>query len=65
MIPDLTQWIKDPVLPQAVAQIWCCHDWCMPAAAAPLQPLAQELSYAAGTAVKRKKKGGRKLLCSV
>ena len=30
-IPGLTQWVKDPGLPQAVeqdadiAQIWCCH----------------------------------------
>ena len=31
LIPDPTQWVKDPVLPQAeaqaadIAQIWCCH----------------------------------------
>ena len=50
LIPGLDQWDKDPALPQAavwvidVAQIptflWL---WCMPAAAALIQPLAQEL----------------------
>ena len=30
--------------------------WCRPAAAAPILPLAQELPYAAGAALKKKKK---------
>ena len=30
--------------------------WCRPAAIAPIQPLAWELPYAAGEAIKRKKK---------
>ena len=34
-----------------LALLWL---WCRPAAAVPIQPLAQELSYAAGAAVKRK-----------
>ena len=61
-IPDLTQWVKDPGLPQAAAQftdaaqiVWLWL-WCRPAAAAPIQPLAQELSYATCVALKRKKK---------
>ena len=32
--------------------------WCRPAAAAPIRPLAWETSYAAGAALKRKKKLG-------
>ena len=31
--------------------------WDRPAAAAPIQPIGQELPYTAGAAVKRKKKG--------
>ena len=46
-IPSLAQWVK----------IWCCHElWCRPAAVAPIQPLAWELSYAMGAALKKKKK---------
>ena len=48
MIPDLTQWIKDPALlwiSVALLQLW--H---RPAAASPIQPLAKELPYAAGVA---------------
>jgi len=38
-------------------QIWCCCElWCRPAAAAPIRPLAWELPYATGVALKRKKK---------
>ena len=37
LIPGLTQWIKD------LALLWL---WCRPAAAAPIQPLARELSCA-------------------
>ena len=66
-IPDHTQWVKDPELQQAAVQvadvpgIQCCH-WCgiRLAAAAPIQPLAQELPYAAGIAKKRKNKAKNK-----
>ena len=40
-IPGLTQWFRDPRLPQAVVSL--------------IQPLAWELSYAVGAALKRKK----------
>ena len=57
------QWFKDPVLPQAAAevidvtQIQCWPRlWCRPAAAAPIQPLVLELPYATGSSLKRKKK---------
>ena len=43
-IPSLTQWVKDPVLP------WLWH---RPATAAPTEPLAWEIPYAAGAVVKR------------
>ena len=46
-------WVKDPALPQATAYV---------SAAAPIQPLAWELPYATGTAVKRKKKNKQKKL---
>ena len=46
-IPDLTQWVKDPTL------LWL---WCRPGAIALIQPLAWEVPYAAGAALKRKKK---------
>ena len=36
-----------------LALLWL---WCRPAAAAPIQPLAWELPYAAGVALKRKEK---------
>ena len=45
-IPGLVQWVKDPVL------LWL---WCRPAAAAPVQPLAREIPYASGVAIKRKR----------
>ena len=53
-IPGLTQWVKD------LAFLWL---WCRLAAAAPKQPLAWELSYAASAAlkIKKKKKGGKLL----
>ena len=46
-IPGLAQWVKDPVL------LWL---WCRSAVTSPLQPLAWELPYAAGVALKRQKK---------
>ena len=42
-IPGLTQWVKDLVL------LWL---WCRLAATAAIQPLAWELSYASGAALK-------------
>ena len=44
-IPGLTQWVKDPAL------LWL---WCRLAAAAQIQPLAWELPYATGAALKKK-----------
>ena len=60
-IPGLTPWVKDLVLPQAMAwvedgaQTWCCCVWCRPAAAAPVRHLAREFPSAAGAVVQRKK----------
>ena len=45
-IPGLTQCVKD------LAWLWL---WCRPAASAPVQPLAWELPYATGAALKGKK----------
>ena len=59
LIPGLAQWVRDQALPWAVvwvadeAQI-LCHCGCG-AAAALIQPLACELPYAAGVALKSKK----------
>ena len=46
-IPDLAQWVKDPVL------LWLWHRL---APVAPIRPLAWELRYAMGVALKSKKK---------
>ena len=46
LIPGLTQWVKDPALL-----------WFSPTAAALIQPTAWELTYAAGAALKKKRKG--------
>ena len=46
LIPGLTQWVEGPVL------LWM---WCRQAAAAPIQPLAWQLPYAAGVVLKGKK----------
>ena len=64
-IPGLIQCVKDLALLQAMvyverfgldwALLWL---WCRPAAAAPIRLLAKELLYAAGIAVKRRKKFG-------
>ena len=51
LIPGLIQWVKDPVLP------WL---WCRLAEAAPIQPLAWKLPYAAGAALKRKEEEKRR-----
>ena len=46
-IPDLAQWVKDPLLLQAIA---------------PIRPLAWEVPYASGVALKKKKKSGKSQL---
>ena len=51
LIPGLAQWAKDPAL---------LGLWHRPAAAAPIQPLAWELLYALGAALRRQKKKKRK-----
>ena len=59
-IPGLTQWVKDPELPWAVkhvgdtAQIPHCYGCGRPAATALIQPLAWELPYALGEALKKR-----------
>ena len=59
-IPGLTQWVKDPVLPLAVAQAadWSSDPellwlWCRPAATAPFSPLPWEPPLAVGAALKK------------
>ena len=61
-IPGLAQWVKDQALPQAGAVGCRCGSnlvllWlrCLWAAAAPIGPLAWEILYAEGVALKRKK----------
>ena len=62
----LTQWVKDPALPQAavsvggrfgldLALMWLWL-WHKPPSAAPIKPLAWELLYAASATLKRKTK---------
>ena len=55
LIPGLLQWVKDLALP------WL---WCRPAAAAPILPLAWELPYAMGAALKRKEGKKKERNCS-
>ena len=45
-ILGLAEWVKD------LALLWL---WCRPAATAPIRPLAWELPYAVGAALKNKK----------
>ena len=62
-MPGLTQLIKDPTLPKAVAHshrhgwdpvlLWL---WYRPTATAPIQPLAWEIAYDAGCSPKKKMK---------
>ena len=47
LIPGLLLWVRDPAL------LWL---WCKPAATAPIRPLAWEPPYAAGAALKKKKR---------
>ena len=51
LILGFAQWIKDPAL------LWV---WCRPATTAPTQPLAWELPYATGVALKRQKEINKK-----
>ena len=62
LIPGLSQWVKGSSIATSygvdrrrsldLALIWLWHS---PAAAAPVQSLAQELAYAMGVALKTKK----------
>ena len=61
LIPGLVQQVKDPALPQAAGMGCRCGSdlvlpwlWCRLAAAVWIQPLAWELPYAVGTAIKKK-----------
>ena len=69
-IPDLTQWVMDPVLPWAVvlvedaAQILRCWLWHRLAIGVPVRPLAWELTYATGAAKKKKEKKERNYIDS-
>jgi len=57
LIPGFDQWVKDPLLPKAATQV-SNEAWRLqhrPAATAPIGPLALDLPYAAGAALKRKK----------
>ena len=63
LIPDLTQWVKDPALAVSsgvggrhgsdLALLWL---WRRPAAAGLILPLAWEPPYAVGAALKKEKK---------
>ena len=61
LIPGLAQWVKGPLSSQSVGHR-CSLDpeflwlWCRPAAVALNQPLTWELLYAAGVAIKKRKK---------
>ena len=47
LIPDLAQWVKDPVW------LWL---WCRPEATALIKPLAWESLYATGAALRKAKR---------
>ena len=54
-IPGLIQWVKDPCLPQTVVQVAdVAQIWHRQPAATLIQPLAWELPYATGEALKTK-----------
>ena len=59
LIPGLTQWVKDPAL-WCRSQTWLGSGvaslWHLLAAAAPTGPLAWELPYAMGVALKKQNK---------
>ena len=56
LIPGLAQWVRDLALPWAVVGSHVAVLWPRSAAAAPIQPLAWELPYAAVRRYKEKKK---------
>ena len=68
-IPDLAQWVKDEGSGVAMScgighrrgsnLVWLWL-WQRPAAVAPIQPLAGELPYAMGAALKKTKKKDKK-----
>ena len=45
-IPGFAQWVEDPAV--------ICELWCGPTTVAPIRPLAWDLPYAAGAALKSK-----------
>jgi len=60
-IPGLAKWVEDLALPRGPLEVAdparilsCCG--CRQAATALIQPLAREIPYASGVAIKRKKK---------
>ena len=61
LIPGLTQWVKDLVLPRAGVSFRCGLDpallwlWYRLVTAVPIQPLAWELPYALSETIKSKK----------
>ena len=65
-IPGLDHWVGDPALPRVSCGVGCRHGldpmllllwlWCRLAAVAQILPLAWELPYAVGAALKKKKK---------
>jgi len=66
LIPGLTQWVEDPVLPMTCGVV-CRHGsdmtwlWRRPAAVALIGPLAWKPPHAAGAALKSKKKKKKKV----
>ena len=63
-IPGLALWVKDPALPQAVGVGLGHKLQTGVSAAAPIRPLAQGSSYAAGAAEKKKEMANKWTLCS-
>ena len=63
LFPGLAQWVKDPGLPyrclrrsQTRLDLLLLWLWYRPAAVVPIRPLAWELPYTAGVAIRSKKK---------
>ena len=56
LIPGLAQWVKDLQVTDATCNLMLLWLWCRPAAAAPIQSLAQEILHVAGAALKKLKK---------